>query len=69
MDQAIVPFMLRLLASNLGATISTLLVLMLHFWAFAYYLHRGQRTMQASLERIEGSNERIALMVRELHNR
>lgn len=69
MDQATLPFMLRLLGANLGFTISYIVLFMLHFWAFALFLQRGQRTAQQSLERIEASAERIAQMVRELHNR
>lgn len=76
MEPQIVPFMLNLLAANLGFTISYIVLFMLHFWAFALYLRRGQREAQQSLERIEASaerisqsTERIAAMVRDLHRR
>lgn len=76
MEPQIVPFMLNLLATNLGFTLSYIVLFMLHFWAFALYLRRGQREAQQSLERIEASHERItqmaehvAAMVRDLHRR
>lgn len=76
MEPQIVPFMLNLLATNLGFTLSYIVLFMLHFWAFALYLRRGQREAQQSLERIEASNERItqmaehvATMVRDLPRR
>lgn len=69
MEPQIVPLLVNLMAANLGFTISYLLLFVLHFWAFALYLRRGQRQTQASLERIEASAEHIATMVRDLHHR
>ena len=69
MDPSLLQPLLNLMAANVGFTISYIVLFMLHFWAFALYLRRGQRTAQDSLERIEASAERIAQMVRELHNR
>lgn len=69
LEPSIVTVMLNLMAANLGFTISYIVLFMLHFWAFALFLHRGQRAAQQSLERIEASAEHIAAMVRDLHRR
>ena len=52
----------NLIALNIGLTIGSLLVVMLHFWAFLWYMRRGFREMSVS-------QEHIAEMLRDLHGR
>jgi hypothetical protein len=62
MDPMLATLFWNLIAANLGLTLVSLLVLLLHFWAFIWYMRRGFREMTRS-------QEYIAEMVRDLHSR
>jgi hypothetical protein len=62
MDPTLTTLFGNLIAANVGLTLVSLLVLLLHFWAFIGYMRGGIREMSRS-------QEHIAAMGRDLHSR